>query len=397
MAPAHLTSAPSEGTGSTMDGMAKHSRLTVVGKWWLGVAVFFMVAGMGVAFWFSFANLSAAAAQHGWHPAYLLPLEIDTGIPVYVIIDQLIVSLGWRSLLPRLAAWAFAALTVVLNGALSSDPALVWRIAHAAMPASWILGIEVLRLIWRALGKDPAAQADQIPGSRWLAAPLPTFFLWRRKQLLGVKSWPLMCEMEDARVYLRDTLRSVRARHRGVPVPGSVRRAIRSGRFPGSVRVAVESGLEWGGASRWEPEMDTWLASRLGLPETVSAALANPVPAPVSAPLPAGVPAEGSEGVPDPAADPVPPLSDDGRSDPPGKALRKVLRQGVRKSTDEELIAAVGDLAAQAAAEGKELSLGAVERGLKGSHGGIGPDRARRVLKAHRDAQAQVIPLRGVG
>src|SRR5260221_3772314 len=103
------------------DVTPKHSqsRLSATGQCWLAVAVLFVTAGMGIAFWDSFANLSQAAAAHGWHPPFLLPLVIDTGIPAYVIIDQLIVALGRRSLLPRLAAWGLAVLTVFLNGAVS--------------------------------------------------------------------------------------------------------------------------------------------------------------------------------------------------------------------------------------------------------------------------------------
>ena len=185
-----------------MDGMAhKHSnaRLSWAGYCWLGLAVLLVAAGMGIAFWYSFANLSAAAAAHGWHPPYLLPLVIDTGVPAYVIIDQMIVALGRRSVLPRFAAWGFAALTVFLNGAVSTDPSPLWRVVHAAMPATWIIGIESLRLLWRVLRKGPAGQRKRIPLARWMLARQSTWDLWKRMKLWGVDDYGDALAMEMRR------------------------------------------------------------------------------------------------------------------------------------------------------------------------------------------------------
>jgi hypothetical protein len=185
-----------------MDAMSpKHSskRLGWVGYCWLGVAVLLVAAGMGIAFWYSFSNLSAAAAAHGWHPPFLLPLVIDTGVPAYVIIDQMIVALGRRSVLPRAAAWGFATLTVFLNGAVSADPSALWRITHAAMPAAWIIGIESLRLLWRVLRQGPAGQRKRIPLSRWLLARQSTWDLWKRMKLWGMDDYGEALEMEIAR------------------------------------------------------------------------------------------------------------------------------------------------------------------------------------------------------
>lgn len=256
-----------------MTSAETESRLKTADRRWLTVAVVFAIAGMLIGFWFSFWNLRNAAAHHGWHAPFLLPLMIDLGIPTYVIIDHLIVRLGWRSLLPRMAAWGFAAETIVLNGALTSSGAVIWRITAASAPAAWVLGIEVLRLIWRVLRKPPPEDADSIPLGRWIAAPVPTFLLWRRKHLLGVSSWPVMCALEDARLYLRDTVQAVQAKHSGLTVPLSVRKAMRSGRFPGSVADRIAASPE--AAAEWEPVMDSWLASRLGLAETISRALSN--------------------------------------------------------------------------------------------------------------------------
>src|SRR5450755_1908270 len=207
-----------------MPDMGSHAKLSDGDKQWLAAAIAFAVAGMLAGFWFSFTNLTAAARAHGWTTPYLLPLMIDLGIPTYVIIDHLIVRLGWKSRLPRLAAWAFAALTICLNGAAAADAPMLWRVVAAAAPAAWVLGIEVLRLIWRALRKDPASKPDRIPSGRWIASPGPTFLLWRRMHLLGVTSWPLMVALEDARLYAADVVTAARSRRPGLPVPLTVTR-----------------------------------------------------------------------------------------------------------------------------------------------------------------------------
>lgn len=258
-----------------MPPMGSHSKLGRADRWWLGIAVGFAIAGMLTGFWFSFSNLTEAARAHHWATPYMLPLMIDVGIPTYVIIDHLIVRLGWKSRLPRLAAWGFAALTISLNGAAAVDASLLWRVVAAAAPTAWVLGIEVLRLVWRALRKDPAARPDRIPAGRWAASPLPTLLLWRRMHLLAVTSWPMMTALEDARLYAADVVTAARTRRPDLPVPLTVARAIRSGRFPADVTARVEAGLSYGGAATWEPAVNDWLASRLGLPEAISDVLSN--------------------------------------------------------------------------------------------------------------------------
>jgi hypothetical protein len=177
-----------------VNGKHSSSRLSWVGYTWLGLAVLLVAAGMGIAFWYSFTNLKAGAAAHGMRPPFLLPLVVDTAVPAYVIIDQMIVALGWRSHLPRLAAWGFAVLTVFLNGAVSADPSPLWRVVHAAMPAAWIIGIECLRLLWRVLRKGEHRKG--IPLSRWVLARKDTWELWKRMKLWDIADYSEAVRME---------------------------------------------------------------------------------------------------------------------------------------------------------------------------------------------------------
>jgi hypothetical protein len=312
-------------SGSPQGTHARAVRLTRGQKRWLAVAVTFAIAGMLAGFWFSFWNLKTAAAAQGWHSPWLLPLMIDLGIPTYVIIDHLLVTLGCRSLLARLAVFGFAGLTIGLNGAFTHSTSLPWRIAAMAAPSVWVLGIEVLRVLWRALRKGPASRASAIPAGRWLANPVTALLTWRRKQLLGVTSWPLMNAIEDARVYLRDAVSAVRARRPDLPVPLSVRRAMRSGRFPGEVRAAIEEGLEDGGAAHWEPVTDAWLVRRLGLPEALSEAISND-----RLGTPESTPREVIQDTPGETAEDAPEKTPRGTS-------RKPSRAQVKKMTAEQL------------------------------------------------------------
>lgn len=242
----------------------------------LRFAIGFVIVDMCGGFWLSYQNLSQAAAHHGWHTPWALPLIIDAGIPTYIIIDYLLVALGCRSWLARSIAWLFALLTVYLNGAVTPATSLQWRVAAMAAPSAWVLGIEVIRLLWRVLAKGEVARREGIPVERWLANPFTAAMLARRKALLGVGPWALMNAIEDARVFLRDAVAAVRRKRPDLPVPLSVSRAMRTGRFPGEVRAAIEQGVKDGGAAHWEPVTAGWLTSRMGLTETLAEAISNP-------------------------------------------------------------------------------------------------------------------------
>ena len=342
--------------------MGNHSRLSKGDRWWLGLAVVFAVAVMLAGFWLSFWNLSAAAQRHHWHNPNLLPLMIDLAVPTYVIVDHLIVRLGWRSLLPRAAVWGAATLTIVLNGGVI-DASPLWRIAAMAGPAAWVLGIEVLRVVWRASQKTPATRPEPIPLGRWLADPWPTLKLWRRKHQLGVTSWPLMCALDDARIYLRDVVTAVTDRYPDRPVPLAVRRAVTSGRFPGDLSERIRTSLEYGGASLWEPDVDKWVASRMRLPETITEAISAPIPEVVPVPVPSAHGSTPETPVVTAHETPLVTGSRDRTKKPPKPAPRKM--------TDDELMPYVRDLlAAEPGA-----SLGAVRRAT-----GTGPERARKLL-----------------
>ena len=327
----------------TMDAMPahnpRHGRLSTAGKWWLAIAVTFAIAGMATGFWFSFWNLSTAAAAHGWHTPWALPLVIDLGIPTYVIIDHLIVTLGWHSRLPRLAAWGFAALTIALNGAFVTDPSPLWRITAAAMPAVWVLGIETLRLLWRVLRKDPTTRPEQIPAGRWAADPVGTFFMWRRKHLHNVTTYRELAARENARQRARDVIAAAAELTPPKAAPPSLRRAVRTGSLPAKVLEAIGSDQRLG-THTTEDEVDAWVGHGLTLSERVSQALqAQPQNAPQ--PPVQTVPAGASESAPEP---PRQRAAQNGSESAVERANRIARRKGPRQVPWELLLDATREL-----------------------------------------------------
>lgn len=335
-----------------------NARLTRGQRNALRFAVAVVTAGMAMGFLSSFTTLYGAASAHGWVFPALLPLGVDSGILAYVVLDHLAVTLGERSRWLHAVAWALAAFTVWANAAVSPADGNVWRVIHAAMPALWVLGVEALRFTWRALRRDPAARPDRVPAGRWLAAPWPTLLLWRRKHLLGIASWPLMLVTEDARLHCADVVTAARVRRPDLPVPLTVRRAMRSGRFPADVADAIKRSLGYGGATVWEPALETWLASRLGLPETIAEVLSNDrrEVAPVTPP------AVVAEAPPEAIAAPLPEPAGATPRRPSLSAVKRAQRAG-RRATDDLLLEAIRELAESGAAMtryrvAKELPVG---------------------------------------
>ena len=307
----------------------------------LRFAVAVVIAGMAMGFASSFATLYAAAEAHSWAYPALLPASVDSGILAYVLLDHLAVTLGARSRWLHVVAWALAGFTVWANAAVSpaaDGPA--WRVIHAAMPALWVLGVEALRFTWRALREETPERKERIPAGRWLAAPWPTALLWRRRNLLGITSWPLMLVTEDARIHCADIVAAARVRRPDLPVPLTVRRAMRSGRFPADVSEAIKRSMGYGGATVWEPALETWLASRLGLPETIAEVLSNDRREVPAAAPPAVAPAVPPEAIAAAPPEPVPAT----RQRPSESAVKRARRLG-RKAPDDLLIEAIRELA----------------------------------------------------
>jgi len=268
---------------------------------WFVLAIALATADAAAGFILSFNNLGAAGREHGFHPWWMLPVLVDLGIPIYVLADHWLVAHGHRSVLARGAVWAFAAATVVLNGAVSTDPEAFWRWAHMLAPAAWILGVEVIRRMWKAYRKGRQPQPDRVPLARWIAAPLRTPHLWRRKHQLSV-TWTAMLALEDARLFVEALADAARRARPDTPLPSAIERVVKECRFPAHLATKVTS-VE---PMEWEPVLIEWVGLQMALPDVlraaVSAATPDPLPEPPAVtPLPEGSPDRLPGGDPDPS------------------------------------------------------------------------------------------------
>ena len=111
-----------------------------------------LLAVAGIGFAVSFQTIARVATeQHmpGWPILY--PLGIDVGILALIVESRRAIDAGRSDLVPRVMAWALAALTIYVNA--HGAPAHDWlgRALHVVMPA----------LVDRVPGADPLAQAGE--------------------------------------------------------------------------------------------------------------------------------------------------------------------------------------------------------------------------------------------
>jgi Protein of unknown function (DUF2637) len=98
----------------------------------------------------------------------------------------------------RLIPWGFTAATIWLNWQ-AGGPVPI-RIAHAAMPALWVLFCEYARHVLAArVGLINGARMEKVRRSRWLLAPMSTARLRRRMILWEITSYRRALELEAER------------------------------------------------------------------------------------------------------------------------------------------------------------------------------------------------------
>ena len=130
--------------------------------------------------------------------AWAVPVAIDVAILVFSAADLLLSY--WRMAKPsmRLIPWAFTAATIWLNWQ-AGGPVPI-RVAHAAMPALWVLFCEYARHVLAArVGLVNGGRMEKVRRSRWLLAPLSTARLRRQMILWEITSYRRALELEAER------------------------------------------------------------------------------------------------------------------------------------------------------------------------------------------------------
>ncbi|PBC96175.1 uncharacterized protein DUF2637 [Streptomyces sp. Ag82_O1-15] len=185
--------------------------LTTPELWLLG-AVAVLAAGVGgLGLASSFEAVSAAGARWGFASPWMLPVGIDTAIPVFTAAFLLLIRtdmpLGWVRFVP----WALTGVTCWLN--IAAGHSLSAKLAHGTMPLLWVVLSEVAAHVYASrIGAVTGRRMEKIRRSRWVLAPLSTFALWRRMTLWEVTSYSDALGRERERQLARAQLRQQHGR-----------------------------------------------------------------------------------------------------------------------------------------------------------------------------------------
>lgn len=85
----------------------------------------------------SFDAVSAAAARWGFAEPWMLPVGIDTAIPVFTVANLLLIRMDMALAWVRFVPWVLTLVTCGLNVAAGQG---VWaKVAHGTMPLLWVV------------------------------------------------------------------------------------------------------------------------------------------------------------------------------------------------------------------------------------------------------------------
>ena len=185
--------------------LTRGERLLLAAAGVMGVGV----GGVGLAL--SFDTVSAAGARWGFATPQMLPLAIDLAIPVFTIVNLLLIrmdmALGWVRFVP----WVLTSVTCWLN--IAAGTSVSAKVAHGTMPLLWVVLSEVAAHVYAArIGAVTGRRMEKVRRSRWLLAPVSTFVLWRRMTLWEITSYADGLARERDRQLARADLRAEHGR-----------------------------------------------------------------------------------------------------------------------------------------------------------------------------------------
>lgn len=172
----------------------------LVGAAGLGVGV----GGIGLAS--SFDTVSAAGARWGFSVPQMLPIGIDTAVPVFTLVNLLLIRTDMPLAWVRWVPWGLTGVTCWLN--VAAGHSLSAKIAHGTMPLLWVVLSEVAAHVYAVrIGAVTGRRLEKIRRSRWLLAFPSTFALWRRMTLWEITSYAAALDCERQRLLTRAELR----------------------------------------------------------------------------------------------------------------------------------------------------------------------------------------------
>ncbi|MEW1831210.1 DUF2637 domain-containing protein [Streptomyces sp. NPDC088196] len=154
----------------------------------------------------SFDAVSSAALRWGFTEPWMLPVGIDTAIPVFTVANLLLIRMDMGLAWVRFVPWLLTLVTCGLNVAAGNG---MWaKLAHGTMPLLWVVFSEIGAHIYAVrIGAVTGRRMDKIRFTRWLLAPWPTFTLWRRMTLWEITSYADALARERERQLARADLR----------------------------------------------------------------------------------------------------------------------------------------------------------------------------------------------
>jgi hypothetical protein len=159
----------------------------------------------------SFDSVSSAAQRWGFTDPWMLPVGIDSAIPVFTAASLLLIRVGMQLAWVRFVPWALTLVTCWLNVAAGESASA--KVAHGSMPLLWVGLSEVAAHVYAVrIGVATGARMARIRRSRWLFAPLTTLALWRRMVLWETTDYREALALEKQRLMVRAELREAYGR-----------------------------------------------------------------------------------------------------------------------------------------------------------------------------------------
>jgi hypothetical protein len=137
----------------------------------------------------------------------MLPVGIDLAIPVFTVINLLLIRMDMPLSWVRFVPWALTLVTCWLN--IAAGTSVSAKVAHGTMPLLWVVLSEVAAHVYAVrIGAATGRRMEKIRRSRWLLAPASTFALWRRMTLWEITSYTDALARERDRQLARADLRA---------------------------------------------------------------------------------------------------------------------------------------------------------------------------------------------
>ncbi len=288
-------------TGSGVPPLTRWERFGAVLTSLLAVAV------GALGFYASFDAVSLKAESWGFEDPWVLPVSIDSAIPVFTAANLYLIRMDMALAWVRFVPWALSLIACALN--VSAGNSLWAKVAHGAISLLWVGVSEIAAHVYAvrigaATGRR--RRLDKVRWKRWLLSPWPTVLLWRRMNLWELESYDTVLKLEQERLVYQAKLRGRFGRTWRRKAPVEALLPLRLARNGIPLAETAPAGLAAAGIDAAEPfaALPAPAAQNSKPLAPVPAAQAAPrrvtatAPAPSPAPTPASAPAAQSPAPP---------------------------------------------------------------------------------------------------